>query len=39
MGDRAQVKFITEEKAIYFYTHWGAYKLEQTVIDALKRGI
>lgn len=39
MGDRAQVKFITKEKAIYFYTHWDGSKLEKTVIDALKRGI
>jgi len=38
MGDRAQVKFITEEKDIYFYTHWDASRLEDTVVNALKRG-
>jgi len=38
MGDRAQVKFITESKEIYFYSHWNGSNLEEVVVAALERG-
>jgi len=40
MGMRRNValKFDEEYNAIYFYTHWGAATLEDTLRNALKRG-
>jgi len=41
MGDRAQVKFIYNDKdlhELYFYTHWGGSELEDTVKSAIRRG-
>jgi hypothetical protein len=39
MGDRGQVRLISKgQPDIYLYTHWTAYRLAETVADALERG-
>lgn len=39
MGNRAQVQFIDENRnEVWFYTHWTGHRLEQTVINAMRRG-
>lgn len=39
MGDRANIKIAQGDgrSAIYLYTHWGGYKLPETLIRALAR--
>lgn len=40
MGHRCQVKFIEPRgKAIYLYSHWGAYGLEQPVLAGLEQAL
>jgi hypothetical protein len=38
MGDRAQVKVVTNYGDVYLYTHWYGHKLKKTVAKALDRG-
>lgn len=48
MGDRAQVLLFEDkyqdgelswhDEPIYLYTHWGGYRIKETLANALKRG-
>jgi hypothetical protein len=39
MGDRAQIKFIDDEKKeIWFYSHWDGEDIEKAVVSAMTRG-
>lgn len=38
MGDRANIRLV-DQGDIYLYTHWDGYKLEETLAEALDRGV